>query len=78
MRRTQPLRRNIVADAIPNSWSPDQALAIAEFCDRLAYIIWDIYGEEVLARLDEIARQSLDGDQIRQLALPFPDDDIPF
>ena len=78
MRPTQPLRRNIVAKAIPISWSPEQALAVAEFCDRLAYIVWEIYGEEILARLDDIARRSLNDDRLRQLALPFPDDDIPF
>lgn len=72
------VRRRLASHPLPDSWSPDQALAVADFCDRICSIIWDAYGEEMLARLHDIAKKNIRQDRLRQLFLPLDDTEFPF
>jgi len=62
-----------------SGWTPEQALTVAEFLDRVLTELWDAHTDKLL---DAIAqRDRLHGRHPRQMCLPFAggldDDDIP-
>jgi len=64
---------------IPSHWSAEQALAVWEFLDEIASLVWDHY-ELPLVKLIRAEFQQDDQYQhdISQLDLFDPDDEIPF
>ncbi|MGR9088814.1 MAG: hypothetical protein ACU841_17345 [Gammaproteobacteria bacterium] len=59
---------------IPQHWSPQQALAIFEFLEQLASLVWDQYQEPLILLL----QPELDPGPSNQLDLFDFNDDIPF
>ena len=60
---------------IPNYWSPEQALAVYELLDDLRDRVWDLYGEQITARM----RFEYEEQQKRAQLELFPfNDEIPF
>lgn len=45
---TEPAFRSLFTFTIPDYWTPDQALAVAEFIGDLREAIWVHYGEQLI------------------------------
>ena len=58
----------------PQHWSPEQALAVWECLEDLAWLIWTRYEEHLIA----LIQRDLHHGDTAQLDLFDPDDDIPF
>ena len=59
---------------LPATWTPDQALAVAELLDDLREAIWAHYG---LQLIDEYREQNLSGNPGQSNAVPGTPDDPP-
>lgn len=59
---------------IPQHWSPEQALAVWECLENLAWLIWDRYQVQLI----DLIQPNLDPDDTAQPDPLDPDDDIPF
>ncbi len=58
----------------PQHWSPEQALAVWECLEDLAWLIWTRYEGQLIA----LIQRDLHHGDTAQLELFDPDDDIPF
>ena len=58
----------------PQHWSPEQALAVWECLEDLAWLIWERYERQLIA----LIRPDLDHGDTDHLDLFDPDDNIPF
>ena len=58
---TNPTVRSLFTVAIPDYWTPEQALAIVEFIDDLRHAIWDNYREQLLDAYRELHQSDLGG-----------------
>ncbi len=59
---------------IPDDWSPQQALAVYEFLNDVAELIWNRYDTQII----ELIRPDLDEYDPPHLDLSDSDGDIPF
>jgi hypothetical protein len=62
----------ITPNAIPDDWTPDQALAVFELLDDLRERVWSCYGLQI----QETIREQRSPSSTNQQSLPF--DDPPF
>jgi hypothetical protein len=65
---------SMAAIQIPQQWSAEQALAVWEFLDEIACLVWDRYELQLV----EMIQAELHQDDISQPDLFDPDDEIPF
>ena len=64
--------------AIPDDWSPDQALAVYEFLDALRERVWDRYQEQIIEQFRaDCEHVETDDAQLELKLFPF-NDEIPF
>jgi hypothetical protein len=64
------------------TWSPEQKLAVYDFCRLISEILWQRYDDVLLEEMIKADRDNgfahpYDLDN-RNLELPFEDDDLPF
>ena len=59
---------------IPDSWSPEQALAVYELLDALREQVWERHGKHIT---EQMRREYAEQEALAQLELPFSDE-IPF
>ncbi len=59
---------------IPKHWSPEQALAVFEFLEELASLVWDQYQHPLI----QLLQPELEPEPSNQLDLFDFNDDIPF
>jgi hypothetical protein len=62
---------------IPSDWTPQQALVVADFCDRLNREIWDAYRDPMRGHLDALAGRDARLDGPWQLELPLESERAP-
>jgi hypothetical protein len=64
--------RDLITFALPEHWTPEQALAVQEALEAFSAALWASYGAQMQALIaEETARNA-------QLELLDPDDPLPF
>jgi hypothetical protein len=64
--------RDLITFALPEHWTPEQALAVQEALDALSEALWAYYGAQMQAL---IAEETCRDEQLELLAF---DDPLPF